>query len=151
MPNLDDMVPTKSRFLTKEEVGEQGKNLTIRAFSQAELDKDGQKESRYVIEWIEDFKPMVLNKENASRLKMIFKTSDSDALIGKMVNVYNDPFVSFGGEIKGGIRLRPPAHAAAQAQMAPRQQPAPQPQQRKPAPDSYLEYQNMDKDGSIPF
>jgi len=143
--NIDDMIPKKSNFLTKEDVGEQGRNLTIKAFSQTEVGQE--KEVRYVIEWSEqDFKPMVLNKENGSRLKMIFKTGESGQMIGKQVNVYCDPFVSFGGEIKGGIRLRPVATAAAANALPPRR-PAPAqkaavveedgPWQPSPPPEAY--------------
>lgn len=127
--NIDEMVPTKSRFLTKEDVGEQGKNLTIKQFTPTEVGQE--KEARYVIEWHEaDFKPMVLNKENSSRLKMIFKTADTNQMCGMKVNVYNDPFVSFGGEVVGGIRLRPVPATAAQSLQPPQQRP---PQQRRPA------------------
>lgn len=124
--DIDLMVPKKSNFLTKEDVGEAGKNLTIRGFSQQEIGRDNEKETRYVIEWQQaDFKPMVLNKENATRLKMICKTSDTTQMVGKTVNVYSDPFVAFGGEIKGGIRIRPVA--TTQPQQAPMQrQAAPQ-------------------------
>ena len=149
--NIDEMVPKKSKFLTKEDVGERGRDLTIKGFSQQEVGQE--KELRYVIEWLEpDFKPMVLNKENSSRLKLIFKTGDSDAMIGRQVNAYNDPFISFGGEIKGGIRLRPCAQAAAANALPPRR-PAPaqkaaqeDPWAPTPPPESYAEF---DKD--IPF
>ena len=56
---------------------------------------------------------MVLNKTNMARLKHIFPeakmTSD---LIGKVINVFNDPMIEFQGRIVGGLRIR-------QAQAAP--------------------------------
>jgi hypothetical protein len=149
--NIDSMVPTKSSFLTKDDVGEQGRNLTIKGFVQKEIKNDNESEMRYVIEWIEpDFKPMVLNKENASRLKMIFKVADTDAMIGRPVNVYNDAFVTFAGKVTGGIRLRPATNVAPQAprprQAAPPPAAADEPWQPTAPPESYQEF-----DDKIPF
>lgn len=125
---IGDMTPTKSKFLTKEDVGEAGKNLTIAGFEQQEVGFEGDKELKYVVIWNQaDYKPMVLNKENGNRLKMIAKTDDTDAMIGLTVNVYNDPFVSFGGEVKGGVRIRAAAQAALRPQQRPAQKPAPRP------------------------
>lgn len=128
MADIDTLVPTTSKFLTKEDVGELGKNLTIKTFSQAEVKGDSGTEVKAVIEWQEqEYKPMVLNKENATRLKAIFKTSNTDEMIGGMVNVYNDQFVTFAGRQTGGVRLRPPQHAQhaqQQAQQQPQQRPA---------------------------
>lgn len=122
MPKIDEMVPSKSNFLTKEDVTETGRNLTIGRFEQQEVGIDNNKELRFVIVWQQaDYKPMVLNKENANRLKVIFKTDDTDQMIGKTINVYADPMVSFGGKIVGGIRVRAAAQRQAQARPAARQ------------------------------
>lgn len=108
MSNIDDLVPSKSNFLTKEDVGEQGVDLAIKKFEQQEVGFEDDKEMKYVIVWTNsDYKPMVLNRENASRLKMIAKSDDTDDMIGMTVNVYCDPFVSFGKKVVGGLRLRP--------------------------------------------
>jgi hypothetical protein len=50
---------------------------------------------------------MIVNKENGSRLKITLKTDDTDLMIGRVINVYSDPFVSFGGKTVGGLRIRP--------------------------------------------
>lgn len=114
--SIDDLVPTKSSFLTKEDCGVAGKNLTIGAFEQKEVGSENEKETKYCIIFQQaDYKPMVLNKENANRLKVIFKTDDIEAMIGGTINVYNDEMVSFGGKIVGGIRIRPAAAARPQA------------------------------------
>lgn len=115
--DIDKLVPTNSKFLTKDDVGEAGKNLTISRFDQTEIKTDDGNEVKAVIHWREDFKPLVLNKENATRLKMIFQTSDTDRMLGGVVNVYNDVFVQFAGKQTGGVRIRPPGHAQAQQQM----------------------------------
>lgn len=132
MPSIDSMVPSKSNYLKKEDVGTGGRNLTIASFDQEEIGQDGEKELKLIVRWQQqDFLPMVVNKENASRLKMTLKTDDTDQMIGKTVNVYHDEFVSFGGKQVGGLRIRPPAHAAAQQQLR-----SPAPQQRRAAPPS---------------
>lgn len=110
--DIDKLVPTNSKFLTKDDVGEEGKNLTIAGFDQTEIKSDNGTETKAIVHWRENFKPMVLNKENATRLKMIFKTSNTDQMIGGVVNVHNDPFIQFGGRQTGGVRIRPTAHAA---------------------------------------
>lgn len=128
MGKIDEMVPSKSKFLTKDDVGETGKNLTIGAFEQQEVGTENQKELKFVIIWQQaDWKPMVLNKQNANRLKLIAKTDDTDAMIGLTVNVFNDPFVEFGGKITGGVRIRAAAQAAPRPQQRPAQKPAPRP------------------------
>lgn len=114
---IDDMTPSKSKFLTKEDVGETGKNLTISGFEQQEVGTENEKETKYVILWQQaDYKPMVLNKENGNRLKLIAKTDDADQMVGTTVNVYNDPFVAFGGKTVGGIRIRAATTATARPQ-----------------------------------
>lgn len=110
MPKIDDLVPSKSNFLKKEDVGVEGRNLTIKAFEQEDIknQETGGVDQKYCIFWTdESFHPMVLNKENASRLKMALKTDDTDVMIGRTVNVYHDEFVSFGGKQVGGLRIRP--------------------------------------------
>lgn len=130
MPSIDSLVPSKSNYLKKEDVGTGGRNLTIASFDQEEIGQDGEKELKLIVRWQQqDYLPMVVNKENASRLKMTLKTDDTDQMIGKTVNVYHDEFVSFGGKQVGGLRIRPPAHAAAQQQLR-----SPAPQQRRAAP-----------------
>ena len=123
--NIDEMVPSKSHFLTKEDVGEAGKNLTIKGFTMKEVGFENDKEMKYVIEWMDtNYKPMVLNKENASRLKFILQTSETTSMVGRTVNVYNDRFVKFGNEMKGGLRIRPIEHAAAQTARPSTQRPS---------------------------
>lgn len=125
---IDEMTPSKSKFLTKEDVGEAGKNLTIHSFEQQEVGTENEKETKYVIVWQQaDYKPMVLNKENGNRLKLIAKTDDTDLMIGQTVNVYNDPFVAFGGKTVGGIRIRAAVSAVARPQARPAQKPAGRP------------------------
>ena len=58
---------------------------------------------------------LVLNKANSDHLTLIFGSEEGDDWIGKRIELYNDPSVSFG-EHRGGIRIRkvaenkPPNH-----------------------------------------
>ncbi len=105
--DLDELVPSESKYLKKEDVGEQGRNLTIRGFDRAELDSDSGKQIKAIVLWEEDAKPLVLNVGNKERLKAICGATTTEAVTGKVINVYNDPMVSFGTKVTGGIRIRP--------------------------------------------
>lgn len=64
-------------------------------------------------------KPMVLNPINTDLLMMIYPVKDTDEWIGKKVVLYNDPTISFGGRLTGGIRIRAPKKLAAPSAPAP--------------------------------
>ena len=104
--NLDDLVPSTSKYLAKEDVGTAGKNLTISGFTRETVGTGADADERAVIHFKEDIKPMVLNKTNKNRIKNYLSASTSEEVIGKVVNVYNDPDVEYGGEITGGLRIR---------------------------------------------
>ena len=105
--DLDELVPSTSKYLAKEDVGLAGKNLTISGFKRETVGRGVEAEDRAIMAFSEeDVKPMVLNKTNKNRLKHYLGSSTSEGVIGKVVNVYNDPDVEFGGEIVGGLRIR---------------------------------------------
>lgn len=106
MSTWDDLVPSDSKYLKKEDVGEEGMNLTIAGFGRENVGQGSEIEERAIVRFKQDMKPMVLNKTNAERLKHIFKTDNPKEVIGNTVNVYNDPLIEFGGKIVGGIRIR---------------------------------------------
>ena len=104
--NLDELVPSTSKYLAKEDVGIVGENLTIERFTRETVGTGSDADERAVIHWQEGFKPMVLNKTNKNRIKHYLDAKTSEEVIGKTVNVYNDPDIEFGGEIVGGLRIR---------------------------------------------
>ena len=104
--NLDELVPSTSKYLAKEDVGVTGKNLTIESFSRETVGQGSDAEECAIIHWREDEKPMVLNKTNKNRIKHYLQATDSTEVIGKIINAYNDPDVEYGGKITGGLRLR---------------------------------------------
>lgn len=108
MSNIDELVPSQSKYLTKNDVGEQGMNLRITGFERQSIKGDNGDEEKAVIVFAGNVKPMVLNKTNAARLKHIFGSGNTDNMVGKTVNVFNDPMIEFGGRIVGGLRIRAP-------------------------------------------
>jgi hypothetical protein len=111
---LDDLVTSKSRYLKKEDVGTEGKNLTIAAFEKVMVkNDDGDEEQKVIIHFTnQDFKPMILNISNKDALKEITGETTVEGVKGKTVNVYNDPKVKFGPKAVGGLRIREARPAA---------------------------------------
>ncbi len=129
----------QSNFLTRADVG-QGILVTIRAIHQENIAKTGAPEElKWVIEFEETEKPMVLNSTNGQLIAQITKSDETDDWAGHKVVLYDDPSVSYGGKLVGGIRVRAPRiskAAAAQVKPArphPHQNPAPGPAQSQPA------------------
>jgi len=105
---LDSLVPTQSEYLTKDDVGEQGMNLTIAGFKMATVGKGESADERCIMGFLEaDIKPMVVNKTNMNRIKHITGAETTGQARGQRVNVFNDPMIEFGGKLTGGIRIRP--------------------------------------------
>jgi len=105
--SLDSLVPSQSEYLTKDDVGEQGLNVTIAGFKMAEVGRGQDADMRCIMSFQEGVKDMVVNKTNMARLKHITGAETTGQARGKQVNVYNDPMVEFGGKLTGGIRIRP--------------------------------------------
>lgn len=104
--SFDDLVPKNSKYLTKEEVGEDGTILTIKGFNVETIKSDDGDEDKVVMYFEEDVKPMVLNRTNSQLLGVITGVKRAGEARGKKIVVYNDPTVGFGGKITGGLRLK---------------------------------------------
>ena len=101
------LVPTNSNYLKKDEVGEDGVILTIAGFKQEIIKTDSGDETKVVMYFQEEgYKPMVLNTTNATVLGKITGAATAGDARGKQVVVYDDPSVSFGGKVTGGLRLK---------------------------------------------
>lgn len=98
----------QSNFLTRADVG-QGKLVTIREVHQENVAKQGAPEElRWCVTFDESEKPMVLNSTNGQIIAQITKAEDTDQWTGHKVVLFDDPNVSFGGKLVGGIRVRAP-------------------------------------------
>ena len=101
--SLDEAVPGESKYLAKHDVGEPGVNLKIASLTRVDMDDT----RKTVMSWTDaKYKPMVLNKTNKNRLQMVLGADTVGELIGRTVNVYNDPLIEYAGKITGGIRIR---------------------------------------------
>lgn len=113
----------QSKFLTRGDVGS-GILVTIREVHQENVAKEGAPEElRWCISFEEADKPMVLNSTNGQLIAQITKSDDTDNWAGQKIVLYDDPSVSFGGKLVGGIRVRAPRGQAAMKTM--NQKPAP--------------------------
>lgn len=129
--------------------------MTIRSVKQENVAKQGAPEElRWCLHFDEAEKPMVLNSTNGQIIASIVKNEDTDHWIGHKIVCYDDPNVSFGGKLVGGIRVRAPRvakspAAAAAIRQAPR---APEAQPDAP-PDNWQPSDNNGGTGDpeVPF
>ena len=105
-----------SKYLAKTDIPAHGLTLTIAGFGIAEM-QDGSKKPS--VSWVEvGMKPMLLNKINRQILATAFGTTDTEKMLGRRIQVFNDPTVSMQGQMVGGLRLRPVPVPPAVAQTA---------------------------------
>ena len=108
MPKIGDMI--ESKFLKKEDVnGEGGVLVTISGCFETNVALPS---ADPVMKWALSFeeldKPLVLNSTNINMCAKACGSENTDDWMGKKVVLYEDPNVSFGGKLVGGIRLRAP-------------------------------------------
>jgi len=105
----------ESKFLKRADVGE-GVLVTIRNLTQENVGKEGQDEDmKWAMHFTELEKPLILNSTNAQIIAQILKSEETDDWTGRQVVLYDDPSVSYGGKLVGGIRVRAPRGQAARA------------------------------------
>lgn len=104
--SFDQLVPSNSKYLTKDDAGEDGIVLTIKSFRMESLKGDDGEEDKMVMHFMEDVKPMVLNRTNAQLIGVVTGAKNVGEARGKQIVVYNDPTIAFGGKITGGLRLK---------------------------------------------
>lgn len=109
--SFDELVPSNSKYLSKSDVGEDGLILTIKGFRIETLKGDDGEEDKMVMHFVEDMKPMVLNRTNSQLVGVATGAKTAGDAKGKQVVVYNDPTVGFGGKITGGLRIKKVAGA----------------------------------------
>lgn len=129
MPNINQMMPSK--YLKKEDFP-QPALVTIRAFTTANVAQQGQPEEK---KWIMHFEELenglVMNSTNLQLAAAAIGSEETEDWVGHKVVLYNDPNVSFGGKLMGGIRIRQVKRKA------------------PPAPPPPTSFEEMDDD--IPF
>ncbi len=108
--NINNMKETK--YLKKEDVTPD-KLVTIRDIVQEDFSMENQpQEMKWVMYFHENLasdgsnKPIVLNWTNIQLCAIATGSEDTDNWTGKKIVLFNDPTVSFGGQLTGGIRIR---------------------------------------------
>jgi len=61
-----------------------------------------------------DHKGLVMNWTNIQLCARATGTDETDEWLGKQIELYDDPNVSFGGKLTGGIRIRPASQRQAE-------------------------------------
>ena len=108
MASINDL--KSSKFLKKEDVGD-GVLVTIKNVHQENVAKEGvDPEMKWCITFNEFDKPMVLNSTNGQIIGKVTGIEEDIEIgwVGKQIVLFNDPNVSFGGKLMGGIRVRAP-------------------------------------------
>jgi hypothetical protein len=105
--SFDRLVPKDSKYLAQADVGEDGVDLTIRGFKQESVKGDHGDEQKIILYFVEEgYKPLILNQTNSKRIGIATGCKSAGEAKGKVINVYADPMVEFGGELVGGLRIR---------------------------------------------
>ena len=108
--NIDNI--TESKYLAKSDVTP-AVTLTISGITVENLAKDNEPaENKWIVHFSENYKPMVLNKTNAELIAHVTGSRETDGWTGSKVTLFNDPSISFGGKLTGGIRIQLPQAAA---------------------------------------
>lgn len=107
-----------SKYLKKEDVGS-GKLVTIAKIDQQDVSLENEpSEMKYVMYFRESIvdgenKGMVLNWTNIQLCARACGSEETDDWVGKQIVLFDDPNVSFGGKLTGGIRIRAPQNRQA--------------------------------------
>jgi len=105
--SFEQLVPSKSKYLAKDDVGEDRIILTVRGVRMETLETDDGSEDKVILHFMEkDVKPMVLNRTNAQLLGIATGAKNAGEAKGKKIVVFNDATVSFGNKITGGLRIK---------------------------------------------
>ena len=109
-----------SKYLSKDDLS--GPTLgVIDAVVIETLGQGDEQETKPVLYWKSGLpKPMVINNTNWQNVEALYG-DDSDGWMGKTVEVWVDPAVSFGGKRIGGLRLRAPSTETQPNPMTPSQ------------------------------
>ena len=106
----------ESKYLRKEDLPHPT-TVTIRAISPSTVNvgTETEPDMKYLMAFVEGFKPLVLNSTNIHLAVLATGTDETDEWPGKKIVIWADPSVSFGGKLVGGVRIRPEAEAATDA------------------------------------
>ncbi len=97
----------ESKYLKKEDVGEDGMIVTIAHLERENLAMpDQDPDEKWILYFKEDVKPMVLNWTNTQLIFKVTNTDDTDDWEGHEIILFEDPTIRFKDQLVGGIRVR---------------------------------------------
>ena len=99
-----------SNYLSKDDVAAP-LTATIAGVKPVVLKGENGDEQKPVMYFAGEVKPLIVNNANWMTCEDLYG-EDSDAWIGKSIEIYKDPNVMFGNKRVGGVRLRAPQQAA---------------------------------------
>ena len=102
--NINETFPSTSNFLKKEDLPKPVK-VKIDSAEMIEFDQDGKTQRKIVLKFEGKEKALACNKTNARTIAAMHG-DETDNWIGKEITLYNDPTVSMGDQVVGGIRIQ---------------------------------------------
>ena len=119
MPDISQM--TESKYLKQSDV-DGDVTVTVVGVKKQNVARDGDEpEYKWLIKYEEFAKPMVLNATNLKRLAKSCGSTNTDDWKGKHAVLYVDPDIEFGGNVVGGLRVKPmPKQEPAARRVAPK-------------------------------
>jgi len=104
----------ESNYIKKEDVGVNGKNLTVRELKHENVAGDNHPpEHKWVLYFNEAKKGLVLNQTNIALIAHVVGSEETNDWTGKQIQLFEDPTVGYAGKITGGIRVRHPSNSTA--------------------------------------
>lgn len=107
MPSIDTMI--ESKYLRKEDVGDPGDGtlVTVQALKEANIARDDEDpKMKWLMKFKEFPKPMVMGSTTLQLAALILGSKNTDDWIGKRIEVFHDPSITFGDKLVGGLRFR---------------------------------------------
>jgi hypothetical protein len=119
MPKIGQMM--ESKYLKQSDV-DGDVTVTVQKVGQKNVARDGDEpEMKWMVKFEEFTKPMVLNSTNIKRLAKSCESEDTDDWTGKKAILYVDPDIEFGGNVVGGLRIKPMPKQTTVRQVMPKQ------------------------------
>jgi hypothetical protein len=112
-----------SKWMANTDLPEQGVDLQMLNVTKEAVGE--MLEEKFALHFNGGFKPLLMNRTNIRIINSLYGPNTA-GWIGKTVNVYNDPTVSYGGRVTGGVRVRMATANQQQRWQAPQQAPQPQ-------------------------
>lgn len=95
----------QSKYMKKEDCGDDGILVTIKALKQENVAPDNKPEElKWILYFQGDVKPLVLNGTNTKLIEKALGSDETDDWVGKEIVLFNDENVEYMGEVVGGVR-----------------------------------------------